>query len=106
MKKRIANKQSKQLASFALVCERLANTVVDKVSTALHLQSDVDEYQRFLGDLLIMLVKREPQCVLEHSIPGDDKMGWIWDEVHKLIKENKGLKEELAQSLKEKEAKQ
>lgn len=105
MKKRLANKQSKQLANFALVCERLANTVVDKVSAALRLQSDLDEYQRFLGDLLIMLAKKEPQCVLEHSVPGDDKMGWIWKEVHKLIKENNDLREQLAQSLKEKDEK-
>lgn len=106
MKTRVKKKQDKALLNFSLVCERIAANVVEKVSNAIHLQRDIDEYDRFLGDLLIMLSKGEPQCVIEHSVQGDDKMGWIWDEVHKLIKENKELKAKLAvaQSLKEKEA--
>lgn len=93
MKRRIANKQNKQLASFAATCERITNVVVDKVSLALHLQRDIDEYQRYLGDLLVMLVKREPQCVLEHKVPGDDYMPLIWDKIKELIKENADLRE-------------
>ena len=99
MKARKKKELNKAELRLALVCERIANNVVDKVSTALHLQSDLDEYERFLGDLLIMLVKREAQCVIEHSVPGDDKMGWIWNEVRKLIKENKELKEQLGQKI-------
>ena len=53
MKKRIANKKNKQLDSFAATCERITTNVVDKVSLALHLQRDIDEYQRYLGDLLV-----------------------------------------------------
>lgn len=96
MKKRIANKKNKQLDRFAATCERIANVVVDKVSMALHLQRDIDEYQRYLGDLLVMLAKREPQCVLEHKVPGDDYMPYIWDKIKELINENK----EMAQKLK------
>lgn len=95
MKKRVSKKRDKQLTSFALACERIANTVVEKVSNALALQKKLDEHERFLGDLLIMLCKREPQCVLEHDVCEGK---WIWNEVCKLIEENK----ELAQNLKEK----
>lgn len=95
MKKRIAKKRDKQLTSLALLCERIASNVIGKVSDALRLQSDLDEYRRFIGDLLIMLVKKEPQCVIQHSVPRDDMIGWIWDEVHNLIKENKELAQKL-----------
>ena len=106
MKRRVAHKKNKALLDLSLVCERIAINVIDKVSYAFHLQRDIDEYERFLGDMLIMLIKGEPQCVIEHSVQGDDKMGWIWDEVRKLIKENKELKAKLAlaQDLKEKQA--
>ena len=59
------------------------------------LQMRIDEYDRYLGDLLIMICKGEPQCVVEHSCY--ERADWIWDEVLKLIKENRELKEKLAQ---------
>lgn len=73
--------------------ERMA--LVDKVC---ELQSYIDEYERYLGDLLIMVLKKAPQSVVEHSVPGDDKMGWIWEKVRDLIEENN----ELARKLQEK----
>lgn len=60
------------------------------------LQRTICEYQRFLGDLLIMLSKRKPQCVLKHDC--DEFADWIWDETAKLIKENAELREKLSES--------
>lgn len=54
------------------------------------LQRTICEYQRFLGDLLIMLSKRKPQCVLKHDC--DEFADWIWDETKKLIEENAELR--------------
>lgn len=58
------------------------------------LQRTICEYERFLGDLLIMLSKRKPQCVLEHDC--GEFAGWIWDETAKLIKENAELRAKCA----------
>lgn len=62
--------------------------MVDKIC---ELQARIDEYERFLGDLLIMLSKRKPQVVLQHD--AGDFSDWIWDETRKLIKENAELRE-------------
>lgn len=54
------------------------------------LQRQICEYQRFLGDLLIMLSKRKPQSVIKHDC--DDFAEWIWDQTAKLIEENEELR--------------
>ena len=60
------------------------------------LQQKIDEYNRFLGDLTIMLVKKTPgMWVIEHDVEGDNYMSWIWDECEKLLKENDRLAQEL-----------
>lgn len=66
--------------------------LVDKVC---ELQQEICEHDRFEGDLLVMLMKGEPQFVLEHKC--GDYAGLIWNKVRDLLKENKGL----AQKLKE-----
>jgi hypothetical protein len=72
--------------------------LVDKVC---ELQREICEHERFEGDLLVMLSKGEPQCVVVHNC-NRDYTEWIWDKVRDLIKENK----ELAQKLKSYEEKQ
>jgi ADP-dependent phosphofructokinase/glucokinase len=75
----------------------MKNRVIKKVEKRLivekvcELQHKIDEYERFLGDLLIMLAKRQPQAVLQHD--AGDFSNWIWDETRKLIKENADLRE-------------
>lgn len=64
------------------------------------LQRQICEYERYCGDLLIMLSKGEPQCVVVHE--GVWEGAWIWEKVHELLRENK----ELAQKLKAYEEKQ
>lgn len=60
------------------------------------LQQKIDEYNRFLGDLTIMLVKKTPgMWVIEHHVEGDNYMSWIWGECEKLLKENDRLAQEL-----------
>lgn len=76
MKNRIARKAEKRMLTDKL-CE---------------LQREICEHERFEGDLLVMLSKRVPQCVIEHNVENGD---WIWDEVRKLINENKELKAKL-----------
>lgn len=76
MKNRIARKAEKRMLADKL-CE---------------LQRKICEHERFDGDLLIMLSKRVPQCVIEHDVENGD---WILDEVRKLINENKELKAKL-----------
>lgn len=76
MKNRIAKKAEKRMLADKL-CE---------------LQREICEHERFEGDLLVMLAKRVPQCVIEHNVENGD---WIWDEVRKLINENKELKAKL-----------
>ena len=73
MKKRVIKKVEKRL-------------IVDKLC---ELQKNIDEYERFMGDLLIMLKKRKPQSVIEHD--AGDFADLIWDEAVKLIKENEDL---------------
>lgn len=72
--------------------------LVDKVC---ELQREICEHERFEGDLFIMLMKGEPQCVVEYNC-NSDYTGWIWEKVRDLLKENK----ELAQKLKSYEEKQ
>jgi hypothetical protein len=60
--------------------------LVDKVC---ELQCKIDEYERFLGDLFIMLKRRMPQTVIKHEC--GDFAGLIWDETAKLINENSSL---------------
>lgn len=57
------------------------------------LQRDIDEHDRFLGDLTVMLSKRVPQRVVKHDVW---MAGWIWDAVRDLIEENKEMKAKLA----------
>lgn len=57
-------------------------------------QRHICEYERFCGDLLIMLVKGEHHPVIQHV--GVWNGDFIWDECVKLIEENKRLKEKLA----------
>lgn len=60
------------------------------------LQQKIDEYDRFLGDLTIMLVKKTPgMWVIEHHVEGDNYMSWIWGECEKLLEENDRLAREL-----------
>lgn len=60
------------------------------------LQQKIDEYNRFLGDLTIMLAKRTPNMwCIEHYVEGDNYMSWIWNECVKLLKENDRLAQEL-----------
>lgn len=73
MKKRIIKKVERRL-------------IVDKIC---ELQERIDEYDRFLGDLLIMLTKRKPQVVIKHYAGCFADM--IWDEAANLIKENEEL---------------
>lgn len=68
-------------------------TLVDKVC---ELQRDIDEYGRFHMDLLVMLMKRRSQVMVEHKVKGDDYMDVIWRECEKLVEENKELKAKLA----------
>lgn len=64
--------------------------VADKLC---ELQKEIDEHERFLGDLLVMLCKRVPQCVIQHDVRDAD---WIWDKVRDLMQENKEMKAKLA----------
>jgi len=60
------------------------------------LQQKIDEYNRFLDDLTILLVKKTPgMWVIEHNVDGDNYMSWIWGECEKLLKENDRLAQEL-----------
>ena len=77
MKKRVV----KKLESYGLA---------DKLC---ELQKKIDEHERFLGDLTVMLAKRVPQCVVQHDVWQAD---WIWDEVRNLIQENKEMKAKMA----------
>ena len=58
------------------------------------LQRQIDEYDRFLGDLLIMLVKKNPDIwVIRHDFIKDNDYGnFIWIKVRELIKENADLR--------------
>ena len=60
------------------------------------LQQKIDEYNRFLDDLTIMIAKKNPDmwCVA-HGVDGDNYMGWLWDECVKLLKENDRMAQEL-----------
>jgi hypothetical protein len=64
--------------------------LVDKVC---ELQRQIDEYERYMGDIFIMLFKEEPQNVIEHVGIWEGKN--IWNRIKELIAENKALKENL-----------
>lgn len=76
MKKRVIKKVEKRL-------------IVDKLC---ELQKKIDEYERFLGDLLVMLSRKKSSVVIKHEC--GDYAGWIWDETERLIKENAELRED------------
>lgn len=77
MKKRVAKK-----------VERMA-----LVDTVLQLQRQIDEYERYLGDLLIMILKGKEQVSLVHSGIWEGKL--IWNKVKELIEENAELREKV-----------
>ena len=86
MKKRITKKKI-----------RTFDGAIELIEMVMSLQYELDEANRFLGDLLILLVDREHKC-LESS---HDLAGPIWNEVIKLLKENRELRGQVAQNLQE-----
>ena len=60
------------------------------VDTVLQLQRQIDEYERYLADLLIMMLKGKPQCVLVHTGIFEGEL--IWDKVKELVEENAELR--------------
>lgn len=86
MKRRVVKKVERRMLADVL-CEK---------------QQRIDEYERYIGDLLVMLCAGREQLVLEHGYPDQlvDEMRFIWNKVRDLIVENKTM----AQSLKEKDA--
>ena len=70
-------------------------TPLEIVNRCIDLQKQLDEYKRFIGDLVIILAKPErSHMAIEHDI---DEADFIWDQTYKLISENEDLKERLAQ---------
>lgn len=71
--------------------------ILAHVEQLLGLQRELDEYRRFCGELVILLSKPEEN----HTFLKSDflEAGFIWEQVWKLIKENKELKEMLASNL-------
>lgn len=104
MKTRVKKKQDKALLNFSLVCEQIAANVVEKVSNAFMLQKRLDEHERFLGDLMLMLITDNPdhKALAADLINERFDTNEIWRRVRKLMQDNR----KLAQSLKEKEEKQ
>ena len=70
--------------------------LVDKVCD---LQREICEYERFLGDLIILLAEKKSHTAIENHC--HECAGWIWDKIDGLIQENKELKAKLALNLKE-----
>lgn len=67
--------------------------ILAHIEHLLGLQRELDEYQRFCGELIIILSKPdENHTFLKSDITEAD---FIWEQVWKLIKENKELKEKL-----------
>ena len=97
MKARQKNKQSKNLLNFAKVCERIANVVVEKVTVALDLQKEVDEYSRAIGDLLLTLCAKNPGQFIEHGTAQKFEISLIFQKICELQKENHARKEQVAQ---------
>jgi hypothetical protein len=64
--------------------------VLAHVDGLLELQRKIDEYERFLGDLTVMLMcpEKEHRCI-QHNVELGD---FIWRKVEELIKENRELK--------------
>lgn len=70
--------------------ERMA--LVEKVC---ELQSGIDEYDRFLGDLILMLITNNPEhkALASDLAKNHDYANEIWNRVVKLMKENADLRE-------------
>ena len=47
------------------------------------LQRTIDEYERFVGDLLMLVIKKEDRWVIEHDLP-NSRASFLWDEVCKM----------------------
>lgn len=95
MKTRVKKKQDKALLNFSLVCERIAANVVEKVSNALMLQKRLDEHERFLGNLMIMLITDNPdhKSLASDLINESFDTNEIWRRVVYLMRENADLRE-------------
>ena len=62
---------------------RLEFTLVDKVC---ELQSQVCEYERFLADLLLMLIEKDPdRNAVEHEVPDPGLADSVWATAKKLL---------------------
>lgn len=66
--------------------------LVEKVC---ELQSGIDEYDRFLGDLMLMLITNNPEhkALASDLAKNHDYANEIWNRVVKLMKENAELRE-------------
>ena len=66
--------------------------LVDKVC---ELQRGIDEYDRFLGDLMLMLITKNPEhkALASDLARNHDYANEIWGRVVNLIKENAELRE-------------
>ena len=62
--------------------------LVDKVC---ELQREICEHERFEGELLVMLVKRNPEMTVIKHGDSSDYFDIIWDRVVELLKENERL---------------
>lgn len=67
-------------------------SLVEKVC---ELQRDIDEYDRFLGDLMLMLITKNPnhRALASDLAKNHDYANEIWIRVVKLMKENADLRE-------------
>lgn len=95
MKVRKMKKQNKKLLDFSLVCERIANNVAARVSKALSLQEELDEYQRVIGDLLVTLCCKNPGQFIEHGTRQEEEIRVIFRKIWELQNENIKLKSTL-----------
>lgn len=66
--------------------------LVEKVC---ELQRGIDEYDRFLGDLMLMLITNNPEhkALASDLAKNHDYANEIWNRVVKLMKENADLRE-------------
>lgn len=64
--------------------------VADKLC---ELQHRLDEYDRFMGDLIVTLSKKRRQTTLVHEC--HEYADWIEEEIDKLLSENQELKAKL-----------
>lgn len=75
------------------------HVLVEKVC---ELQRDICEHERFLGDLLVMICRpTQDRHFIEHDTRLCDYFKLVWEQVGKILTENKELKDKLsAQNLK------